>query len=233
MKPTGSWRRAQARLRVNSRPPPWLTMENIDMEYNCRELMIIIRRLLRDGVWFCRSGQPNLPCNPARHACANPGMIYEAEWRAARARHHWRPHLVSGAAAVCSMYDVFSLYLQRGNVDVGFGRGADRPLWNINATVIGDYDHPKVRLPGSGGSMEVQPGPTAHHDLRIKAAVSEKVDFRRRLAFCYGGHSRQEAGVRGGGPRRWSPTWAFWSRTRCELILTALHPGARWRRRQT
>ena len=67
------------------------------------------------------------------------------------------PTLVSGAAAVCSMYDIFSFYLQRGNVDVGFLGGAqiDR-FGNINATVIGsDYNHPKVRLPGSGGAMEI------------------------------------------------------------------------------
>jgi glutaconate CoA-transferase subunit B len=60
------------------------------------------------------------------------------------------------------MYDVFSLYLQRGNVDVGFLGGAqiDR-FGNINATVIGDYDHPKVRLPGSVGPWRLQPGQTA------------------------------------------------------------------------
>ena len=64
--------------------------------------------------------------------------------------------LVSGALAVCSMYDIFANYLQRGNVDVGFMGGAQIDKYgNINATVIGGYDHPKVRLPGSGGSQEI------------------------------------------------------------------------------
>jgi len=87
-------------------------------------------------------------------------MIYEAGVIGARPQRLplsiGDPTLVSGATAVCSMYDIFTLYLQRGNVDVGFLGGAQIDRYgNINSTVIGDYIHPKVRLPGSGGSMEM------------------------------------------------------------------------------
>ena len=131
--------------------------------YTSSELMTInAARLLRDGdVVFVGVGLPNLACNLARRTHApNLLMIYEAGVIGARPQRLplsiGDPTLVSGATAVCSMYDIFTLYLQRGNVDVGFLGGAqiDR-FGNINSTVIGDYQHPKVRLPGSGGSMEI------------------------------------------------------------------------------
>ena len=46
---------------------------------------------------------------------------------------------------------LFSYYLQGGLVDVGFLGAAQLDRFgNINTTVIGDYDQPKVRLPGVG-----------------------------------------------------------------------------------
>ena len=132
------------------------------MEYSNSELLTVnASRLLRDqDVVFVGVGLPNLACNLAMHTHApNLVMIYEAGVIGARPSRLplsiGDPTLVSGAAAVCSMYDIFSFYLQRGNVDVGFLGGAqiDR-FGNINATVIGDYQNPDTRLPGSGGSME-------------------------------------------------------------------------------
>jgi glutaconate CoA-transferase subunit B len=44
------------------------------------------------------------------------------------------PTLVSGSLSVVSMYDIFTNYLQRGNVDVGFMGGAQIDKFgNINA----------------------------------------------------------------------------------------------------
>jgi len=34
------------------------------------------------------------------------------------------------------------------------GRGADRQFGNVNTTVVGDYFHPKTRLPGAGGAPD-------------------------------------------------------------------------------
>src|SRR3972149_1874627 len=115
-------------------------------------------RLLRDGdVVFVGVGLPNLACNLARRTHApNLTMIYEAGVIGAQPARLplsiGAPTLVSGAAAVCSMYEIFAFYLQRGLIDVGFLGGAqiDR-FGNVNATVIGEYAHPKVRLPASGG----------------------------------------------------------------------------------
>ena len=55
-----------------------------------------------------------------------------------------------------SVPEVFNYWLQPGRIDVGFLSGAqiDR-FGNINTTVIGEYDEPDVRLPGSGGAPEI------------------------------------------------------------------------------
>ena len=103
------------------------------------------------------------------------------------------------------MYELFAYYLQRGLVDVAFLGGAqiDR-FGNLNTTVIGDYEHPKVRLPGSGGACEI-----AIHARRIlvimrqaRRSFVERIDFRTSP-----GHSGDPAhdaarGWTGAGPRR-------------------------------
>ena len=64
--------------------------------------------------------------------------------------------LADSALTVVSVPEVFNYWLQPGRIDVGFLSGAqiDR-FGNINTTVIGEYDEPAVRLPGSGGAPEI------------------------------------------------------------------------------
>src|SRR5690349_24660619 len=133
------------------------------MPYTASELMTInAARLLHNGdVVSVGVGLPNLASNLARRTHApNLLMIHEAGVVGAQPARLplsiGDPTLVSGAAAVCSMYVIFAFYLQRGLIDVGFLGGAqiDR-FGNVNATVIGEYGAPKVRLPGSGGMAEI------------------------------------------------------------------------------
>lgn len=206
------------------------------MPYTASELMTVnAARLLRDGdTVFVGVGLPNLACNLAHRTHApNLVMIYEAGVIGARPARLplsiGDPTLVSGACSVCSMYDIFSLYLQRGNVDVGFLGGAqiDR-FGNINATVIGDYDHPKVRLPGSGGSMEIAAWANRCYIItpHQKRRFPEKVDFRTSAGFLDGNQQREAAGVRGKGPQAVVTNLGILAPdTDGELILTALHPG--------
>ena len=204
--------------------------------YSSSELMIVnAARLLKDGdVVFVGVGQPNLACNlaPRTHA-PHLVMIYEAGVIGAQPARLplsiGDPTLVSGATAVCSMYDIFSLYLQRGNVDVGFMGGAqiDR-FGNINATVIGGYDHPKVRLPGSGGSKEIAAWANRCYIMtpHQKRRFPEKVDFRTSAGFLSGGGERQELGLRGAGPQAVvTDIGILEPDENGELTLTALHPG--------
>jgi glutaconate CoA-transferase subunit B len=205
-------------------------------EYSAAELMTInAARLLRDGdVVFEGVGLPNLACNLARRTHApSLVMIYEAGVIGAQPERLplsiGDPTLVSGALSVCSMYDIFTLYLQRGNIDVGFLGGAqiDR-FGNINATVIGDYHQPKVRLPGSGGAMEIAAWANrcyimTPHQIR---RFPEKVDFRTSAGFLDGRAEREAAHLRGAGPQAVVTNLGVLEPDENgELVLTALHPG--------
>ncbi len=201
------------------------------------ELMIVnAARMLQDGdVVFVGVGQPNLACNLAKRTHApNLVMIYEAGVIGAEPARLplsiGDPTLVSGALSVVSMYDIFTNYLQRGNVDVGFLGGAQIDKYgNINATFIGtDYAHPKVRLPGSGGAQEIAAWANRCYIMtpHQKRRFPEKVDFVTSAGTLGGKDGREKAGLRGKGPigvitdigiLEPDPTG--------ELVLTALHPG--------
>ena len=209
---------------------------NKSSNYTSSELMTInAARLLRDGdVVFVGVGLPNLACNLARSTHApNLVMIYEAGVIGAQPARLplsiGDPTLVSGALSVCSMYDIFTLYLQRGNIDVGFMGGAqiDR-FGNINATVIGEYNQPKVRLPGSGGSMEIAAWANRCYIMtpHQKRRFPEQVDFRTSAGFLSGRAERDAALLRGGGPQAVVTNLGMLEPDEYgELTLTALHPG--------
>ena len=200
------------------------------------ELMTVnAARMLRDGdTVFVGVGLPNLACNLARRTHApNLVMIYEAGVIGAQPSRLplsiGDPTLVSGSLSVCSMYEVFAFYLQRGYISVGFMGGAQIDRFaNVNATVIGDYNHPKVRLPGSGGAMEIAAWAdrcyflTPHQKRRFPA----KCDFRTSAGFLDGRASRQAAGLRGSGPAAVVTDLGLLEPDETgELILAAVHPG--------
>jgi glutaconate CoA-transferase subunit B len=200
------------------------------------ELMIVnAARLLQDGDRvFVGVGPPNLACNLARRTHApNLMMIYEAGVVGAKPARLplsiGDPTLVSGATSVCSMYEIFSLYLQRGNVDVGFLAGAQIDQFgNINATVIGEYAHPKVRLPGSGCSMEIAAWANRIYIMapHQKRRFPQKVDFRTSAGFLSARTERLKTGVRGTGPQAVVTDLGILQPDEIgELVLTSIHPG--------
>jgi len=206
------------------------------LTYSSAELMIInAARLLRDDdTVFVGVGQPNLACNLAKRTHApNLVMIYEAGVIGAEPARLplsiGDPTLVSGALSVVSMYDIFALYLQRGNVDVGFMGGAQIDKYgNINATVIGDYARPKVRLPGSGGSQEIAAWAERCYIMtpHQKRRFPEKVDFLTSAGFLSGRAEREKIGLRGGGVLAVVTDIGILEPDETgELVLTALHPG--------
>jgi glutaconate CoA-transferase subunit B len=215
-------------------------MESTDMDtsnYSPAELMIVnAARLLKDGdVVFVGVGQPNLACNLAKRTHApNLVMIYEAGVIGAEPARLplsiGDPTLVSGSLSVVSMYDIFTNYLQRGNVDVGFLGGAQIDRYgNINATVIGsDYTHPKVRLPGSGGAQEIAAWANRCYIMtpHQKRRFPEKVDFVTSAGTLADSGGRLKAGLRGKGPVGVVTDIGFLEPDQNgELVLTALHPG--------
>src|ERR1700741_229757 len=132
-------------------------------DFTANELMVCeAARQLRDGeVVFVGIGLPNLACNLARRLHApDLVLVYESGAVGAEPKRLpisiGDPSLVTGSLSVCSMFDIFSYYLQGGLIDVGFLQGAqiDR-FGNLNTTVVGNYVWPEVRLPGSGGACEI------------------------------------------------------------------------------
>jgi len=207
-----------------------------EQNYSSSELMIInAARLLRDGdVVFVGVGQPNLACNLAKRTHApNLVMIYEAGVIGAEPARLplsiGDPTLVSGALSVVSMYDIFANYLQHGNVDVGFMGGAQIDKYgNINATAIGGYAQPKVRLPGSGGSQEIAAWANRCYIMtpHQKRRFPEKVDFMTSAGFLGGRKEREATGVRGGGMLAVvTDIGTLEPDDTGEMVLTALHPG--------
>ena len=149
-------------------------------------MAVVAARELRDGeVVFVGIGLPNLACNLARRTHApNLVLIYESGAVGAVPERLpvsiGDPALVTGSLMVCGMADVFQLFLQNGRIEVGLLGGAQVDRYgNINTTVIGPYERPKVRLPGSGGAAEI-----AIHARRTLVvaklsprAFPERVDF--------------------------------------------------------
>ncbi len=194
-------------------------------------------RELRDGeTVFVGIGLPNLACNLARVTHApNLVLIYESGAVGAAPERLpvsiGDPALVTGSVMVCSMADVFQLFLQNGRIDVGFLGGAQIDRYgNINTTVLGAYDRPRVRLPGAGGAPEI-----AIHAKRTlviarleKRAFPERVDFVTSPGHCTHGHSRRELGMPGAGPVRVITDRGILdsdSERGGELVLTAVFPN--------
>ncbi len=115
------------------------------------------------------------------------------------------PCLNPGAAMIGSLLDIMGMFLQAGWVDVGFLSGSQVDKYgNINTTVIGDYDNPRSRLPGSGGanpigSLAKRVIIIALHDNR---RLAEKVDFITTPGYIDGPGAREKWGLPPGtGPQ--------------------------------
>jgi glutaconate CoA-transferase subunit B len=122
-------------------------------------------RRLRDGdVCFVGIGLPSKAANLARATHApNCVLVYESGTIGAKPEHLplsiGDGELAETADVVVSVPEIFAYWLQGGRIDVGFLGAAQIDRYgNLNSTVIGDYDHPEVRLPGAGGAPEIATG---------------------------------------------------------------------------
>src|SRR5215475_24755 len=131
--------------------------------YTADEMMSVAaaRRLTDDDVCFVGIGLPSLAANLARQTHA-PGCVLVYESGTIGARPVELPlsigdgELAETADTVVSVPEIFGYWLQAGRIDVGFlGAAQIDRFGNLNSTVVGDYDTPKVRLPGAGGAPEI------------------------------------------------------------------------------
>ena len=127
------------------------------------ELMAVeaSRRLTNDTVCFVGIGLPSTAANLARRTHA-PDCVLVYESGTIGAKPAELPlsigdgELAETADAVVTVPEMFAYWLQGGRIDVGFlGAAQIDRHGNLNSTVIGPYDAPKVRLPGGGGAPEI------------------------------------------------------------------------------
>jgi len=206
-------------------------------DYSPSEMMIVTaaRALAGTRTVFVGVGLPNSACNLARRTVApNLELIYESGIYGARPARLplsiGDPTLISGATSICSMADLFGLYLQGGRVEVAFLGGAqiDR-FGNLNTTVIGDWEGPKVRLPGSGGACEIAINARqVFVVMRLKRrAFVEELHFLTSPGHLGGGNDREQLDLPGAGPQLVVTdkcVFRFDDDTR-EMTLESLHPG--------
>jgi glutaconate CoA-transferase subunit B len=178
------------------------------------------RRLDNDTVCFVGIGLPSVAANLARRTHA-PGCVLVYESGTIGSKPAQLPlsigdgELAETADAVVSVPEMFAYWLQGERIDVGFlGAAQIDRHGNLNSTVIGDYDRPKVRLPGGGGAPEIatsvgrvflmlrQSPRTFVEELDFKTSVGDRV----RVVVTDLGILEPRDG---------------------ELTLTGVHPGVR------
>ncbi|MFP4625573.1 MAG: CoA-transferase [Natronomonas sp.] len=181
------------------------------VEYTNAELMVVTAaREIRDGESVMVGlGLPSVASNLAKRTHApDIQQVYEAGIVGAEPRGTIPygvagPELVDGATSAVPMIDVFGSLLQGGHLDVGFLGGAQVDRYgNINSTVIGEYNDPEVRLPGSGGACTIacNAGRTMIIMPHEPRRFPERVDFVTSPGYLDEDRSREDLGLRGGGP---------------------------------
>lgn len=199
-------------------------------------MIVAAARELRDGdVCFVGIGLPSTAANLARRLRA-PNLVLVYESGTIGSKPTRLPlsigdgELAETADCVVSVPEIFNCWLQPGRVDVGFLGGAqiDR-FGNINSTVIGDYDHPTVRLPGAGGAPEIA---AACRRVLVMLRQSprsfvERVDFVTSVGYGRGPGDRARWGLPGAGPDAVITDLGLLrpDPETCELTLVATQPG--------
>ena len=205
--------------------------------YTAEEMMAVAAaRRLRDGATcFVGIGLPSWAANLARATSApNCVLIYESGTIGAKPRHLplsiGDGELAETADLVVSVPEIFSYWLQGGRIDVGFlGAAQVDRFANLNSTVIGGYEHPKVRLPGGGGAPEIAAScqetlVMLRHSPR---AFVERLDFRTTVGYGDGPGWRERLGLKGRGVSAVITDLGVLEPdpATCELTLTQVHPG--------
>jgi len=206
--------------------------------YSSFEMMAVAgARELQDGeVAFIGTGIPMLAAQLALYSHApNLVIMYESGYVGCHNVHIARLigdiRLTYHLEMLTTMMDVLG-FLQTGAIDVGFLGGAQVDQYgNLNATVIGDYEKPRVRLPGSGGACDIAScaGRTLiiiNHELR---RLPQRVDWLTSPGYLDGSpRARQRAGLVRGGPHKVITDLAIlgFDEESHRMRLESLHLGA-------
>jgi glutaconate CoA-transferase, subunit B len=204
--------------------------------YTPNEMMTIAaaRALKNEDVCFVGIGMPSAAANLARLSHApDITLIYESGTLATKPNvlplSIGDPELCETALTTVSVPEMFRYWLQGGRITVGFLGGAQIDKYaNLNTTVVGSYNKPKVRLPGGGGAPEIA---TSCGEIFIimaqgKRGFVNKLDFVTSLGHGDGGN-RGKLGATNKGPTRLMTDLAIFEPEpgTSEMIVTSIHPG--------
>jgi len=206
-------------------------------KYTLTELMAVAaaREIKDREIVFAGTGLPMLGAMLAQHTNApNCVIVFEAGAVDCKLAHLpmsvGDPRTMRFASTATGLLDVFSTVLQRGFIDVGFLGGAQVDMYgNINTTCIGEYGHPEVRFPGSGGSGDI----ACLSKRTIIIAVHEKRRFPERCDYITspglidGPDGRKRAGLPWGGPSAVITTLGVlrFDELTKRAYLASYHPG--------
>jgi glutaconate CoA-transferase, subunit B len=209
----------------------------VDGQASAGEVQTVIaaRRLTHAGSVFIGVGRPSTAALLARKV-HNPDLVlvYESGTIGAKPVHIplsiGDGELAETADAVVSVPEMFNYWIGPGRIDVAFlGAAQVDRFANLNSTVIGDYEHPRTRLPGAGGAPEIAAScgeviVIAPHNPRT---LVERLDFRTTVGHGDGPRSRERLGFRGAGPTAVITELAVLEPDpeSKELVLTELHDG--------
>ena len=206
-----------------------------DVTYTSDEMMTVTasRKLVDGQVCFVGIGLPSQAANLARLSHApNVVLIYESGTIGTKPEilplSIGDGELAERADLVVSVPEVFAYWLQAGRIDVGFLSAAqiDR-FGNLNSTVVGCYEDPKVRLPGAGGAPEIvsSAGEVIVMLRHTERAFVPSVDFVTSVGFGRQGEGR--VGHVGAGPTVVITDLGVLEPgpTTNELTLVSTHPG--------
>jgi glutaconate CoA-transferase subunit B len=213
-------------------------MTHTNGRYNLMELMICVAaRQLDDGkTAVIGTGMP-LAAAMLAQKTKSPRLVVMLEAGSAAPELVRLPISVADSftqtrALLHSSMDEIMESCQRGMVDYTFLGGAQIDQFgNLNATFIGsDYNHPQVRLPGSGGANDLASlcWKTLIITPHDKRRFVEKLDFLTTPGYLDGPGAREAAGLPPGcGPFKVISTLAlmgFHSESK-RMRVESLHPG--------
>jgi len=206
-------------------------------DYSADDIMTVAAaRMLHDGtVCFVGIGLPSTAANLARLTHApNVVLIYESGTIGSKPDalplSIGDGELATTADAVVSTPEIFRYWLQGGRIHVGFLGAAQLDRYaNINTTVIGPYERPKVRLPGAGGAPEIAAlaGEVLIVMKQSNRTFVPKLDFVTSVGHADGGDARRRLGFSGKGPTAVITDLCIMrpDPVSRELTVAEMHPG--------
>jgi glutaconate CoA-transferase subunit B len=206
-------------------------------DYTPTEMMTVAaaRALKANDVCFVGIGMPSAAANLARLTHApDITLIYESGTLGTKPSmlplSIGDGELCETALTTVSVPEMFRYWLMGGRITIGFLGGAQIDKFaNLNTTVVGPYDKPKVRLPGGGGAPEIaiSCGEIFIIMAQSKRSFVPKLDFVTSLGHGEGGDSRARLGVTTKGPTKLLTDLAIFEPDpkSKEMRVTSIHPG--------